>query len=47
MNELDRVPFNYDIRTKHYALFGGRDGYIMNIEQELDDIADFVKECRK
>ena len=47
VNELDRVPFKYDIRTKHYDIFGGRDGYIMSIEQELADIADFVKEAGK
>ncbi len=47
VNELAREPYRYDIRTKHYELFGGHDGYIMSMEQELADIADFVKECEK
>ena len=46
INELGRQPFKYDVRTKHYALFGGKDGYIMSLEQELADIKKFVKECK-
>ena len=45
VNELSRQPFSYDIRTKHYKLFGGTEGYIMSLEQELSAIKNFVKEC--
>ena len=45
VNELARRPFCYDIRTKYHALFGGTDGYIMSLEQELTDIKNFVMRC--
>lgn len=41
-NILANQPYNYDIKTKHYALFGGIGGYIMNREQELLEIRKFI-----
>lgn len=43
VNELQRKPYSYDMRTKHYEIFGGNDGYIMSREQELSEIRDFVR----
>ncbi len=45
VNELTKPPFSYDIRTKHYELFGGKNGYIMSREQELADLREFVREA--
>ena len=42
-NELAKPPYAYDMRSKHAALFGGRDGYLISREQELADIRDFVR----
>lgn len=42
-NHLNKQPFSYDLRTKHAALFGGRDGYIFSREKELRDIRAFVR----
>ncbi|MBQ7156023.1 MAG: hypothetical protein IJR85_10790 [Synergistaceae bacterium] len=44
VNELGRKPYSYDTRTKYAEFFGGSEGYIMSLEQELSDIRDFVKE---
>ena len=43
VNELERMPYSYDMRTKHYGIFGGHDGYIMSREQELREIREFVR----
>ena len=44
-NELDKSPYSYDMRTKHYELFGGSGGYLMSREQEMREIRDFVRGC--
>lgn len=41
-NELDKLPFNYDVRTKHSKLFGREDGYIMDRSKVLRDIQNFI-----
>lgn len=43
VNELERRPYSYDMRTKHYELFGSSEGYIMSREQELYEIKEFVR----
>jgi nucleoside-diphosphate-sugar epimerase len=36
----------WDMRTKHDALFGGKDGYLYTKQQMLDDVKNFVAEQR-
>ena len=43
VNELKKAPYSYDMRSKHAALYGGVDGYLISEEQELEDITKFVK----
>ena len=43
VNELERSPYSYDMRTKHYSIFGGHDGYIMSREKEFHEIREFVR----
>lgn len=43
VNHLTKQPFDYDLRTKHAAIFGGKDGYIFDKEKELEDIISFVR----
>jgi nucleoside-diphosphate-sugar epimerase len=38
------TPAKWDMRTKHDALFGGKDGYLYTKQQSLDDIKNFVAE---
>lgn len=42
-NELSRDPYDYDIRTVHSNFFFRDDGYIMNLEEELEEIKRFVE----
>lgn len=42
-NELAKQPFDYDMRSRYAALFGGKDGYLISREKELQDIRDFVR----
>ena len=37
-----RPPANYDIKTKHYKLFSGADGYIYDKHQVISQIKDYV-----
>lgn len=43
VNELDRAYFDYDYRTAHAELFGGRDGYLFDKGFVLRDIKQFVE----
>lgn len=42
VNELDREPFDFDIRSIHSSSFGGENGYLMRKETEIDDIKRFL-----
>lgn len=42
VNPRQTTAARYDLQTKHAALFGGRDGYLMTRRQVLDAIRDFV-----
>lgn len=46
-NHLAAQPFDYDLRSSHAQLLGGADGYLCSKEQELADIAQFMKEWRR
>ncbi len=43
-NELAKTPFNYDIRSRYAALFGGKDGYLLDRESVLIDLKKYVDE---
>ena len=43
-NYLSKPPFAYDLHSKYADLYGGSNGYLMGLEQELNDIAEFVRE---
>ncbi len=42
-NILDKEPFDYDMRTAYAAMYGGADGYLVNVGEELDDICKFME----
>ncbi len=44
VNHVAAVPPLYDYKTKHRALFGGKDGYIQTAEFVYGDIKKFVEE---
>ena len=50
VNHLEKPPYSYDLRSRYAELFGGKGGYTLTREQELEDIATFVRgeggECR-
>lgn len=46
-NELAKPPFDYDYRTRHAALFGGENGYLLGKKQVLDDVAAFVRAAER
>lgn len=43
VNELDKPPFDYDLRSRHAALLGGGDGYLCTEAEELAGICAFMK----
>lgn len=43
-NKLNKEVANYNMKTIHYELFDGFDGYIMNKEQVMKEIKKFVEE---
>ena len=45
-NELAKPPFDYDLRSLHAGLLGGREGYLCTVREELDDICRFMREWR-
>ena len=45
-NELPKLPFDYDLRSRHAALLGGADGYLCTKQQELDEICAFMRAWR-
>ena len=42
-NHLAAAPFDYDLRSRHAALLGGQGGYLCTKEEELAEIAAFMK----
>jgi hypothetical protein len=47
VNEIAQNPPVYDYKTKHFKLFGGNNGYILNENFVLRDIKDFVEKESK
>lgn len=45
-NQISAVPVYYDYRTKYAELFGGRDGYLLNKQQVLEEIRRFVSDYK-
>lgn len=45
-NELNKPPFNYNIRSIHADLFGGHDGYLQNKETVLKELSSFISKER-
>ncbi len=43
-NVLDSTVPNYNFKTKHYKIYDGKNGYILNKEFILEDIKNFVLE---
>ncbi len=39
--------YDYDIRSTHAAVFGGKDGYICNAEDEIEDIIRFMNSWKE
>jgi nucleoside-diphosphate-sugar epimerase len=46
-NTLNQTPADYDIRTKHDHLFGGKDGYIFSKSFVIEDLKRFIDENRE
>ena len=44
VNHLDKPPFHYDFRTRHWEAMGGHGGYLEDKETELARIRAFVAE---
>ena len=45
-NELPKLPFDYDLRSRHAALLGGSGDYLCTKQQELYDITRFMRSWR-
>ena len=43
-NELDRAPFDYDLRSLYAGQLGGQGGYLCSEKDELRDIRTFMEE---
>ncbi|OJU12362.1 MAG: hypothetical protein BGN88_10765 [Clostridiales bacterium 43-6] len=43
-NEVAKIVPDYDIKTKHDAVFGGNNGYMFSKESILSDIQGYIKE---
>ena len=41
-NEMNKQPFDYDIKSIHDALFGGTNGYFLDKEAVLADLKEYV-----
>lgn len=44
VNELNGIPAEYDYKTVHAEIFGGKDGYICRKQEILAEIEKFMKE---
>ena len=45
-NATPAAPYDYDLRTKYASLLGGKNGYLLTLDQELEDICNFMKEWK-
>ena len=45
-NELPKLPFDYDLRSRHAALLGGSGDYLCTKQEEIDDITRFMRDWR-
>ncbi len=43
VNELAKQPPYYNFKTKHFEVYGGRDGYLYSKDEILEDIKRFVE----
>lgn len=43
-NELAKAPFDYDLRSLHADVLGGRDGYLCTREEELAGVVRFLQQ---
>lgn len=43
INELNKEPFDYDCHTKYSVLFNGKNGYIQDKQEVLNNIVKFVR----
>lgn len=43
-NEMDKKPYNYDLRTQYDKVFGFSKGYICEYETEIKNICEFMRE---
>ena len=46
-NELTKPPFDYDLRSIHADKFGGKNGYLYSLEEELAEIKEFMVEQKQ
>ena len=46
-NELTKPPFDYDLRSIHADKFGGKNGYLYSLEEELSEIKEFMTEQKQ
>lgn len=46
-NELEAIPFDYDMRTKYAELYGGTDGYLCTQEEEIQEIKEFMESWKE
>lgn len=45
-NELAKLPFDYDLRSRYAEALGGSGDYLCTKQQELDDITRFLRDWR-
>lgn len=46
INELGGIPADYDYRTIHASIFGGKNGYVYDKKEILTQISDYIK-CKR
>ena len=43
----EKLPLNYNFKSKYFELFDGKNGYLYSKEEIIEDIKNFVKEMEK
>lgn len=46
INELDKTPIDYNLKSKHAEIFDGRNGYLFGKDFVLQDIKNFIEKER-